>query len=148
MAILSITYLNLRGGTLHNHLARQVGDIFAGYGFQVNFEHPVKLANGDADYIDIFVERGDCQIAIEIETTARHAIDNAIKADLACLPLWIIVPNHKVKSSLTKKLITANIKPAGLRINLLLLGTLKQTLTIYLPLITTANNNSNKQIIK
>jgi hypothetical protein len=140
--ILSIllTSMFMRGGVLHNHLARQAGVIFHQAGFQVWYEYPVRLHNGHLDFVDLIIQQGDCQICIEIETTARHVIDNVIKAKQAYLPLWIVVPNLKVQHAVTAKLADTELRPGGLRIYILLLGQLKQTLTNCFPLIIAADH--------
>ena len=130
----------LRGGGLHNHLVRETGQVFRGAGFGTFEEHPVRLPDGSLDFLDLLVRRGNCTICIEIETSARNVLTNATKADLAGLPLWIVVPNRKVQKAVADKLDPADLRPGGLRIYLPLLGQLEQALTNYFPKIPSAND--------
>lgn len=78
-------------------------------------------------------------LAIEIETTARHAVDNARKAAMVDVPLWVIVPTRRLKSDLTRKLKDLAIRSGNQPIKILLLGQLRKELTNYLSLFIPAN---------
>lgn len=123
----------LRGGGLHNHLVREVRQIFQEAGFCTREEHPIHIPNGHLDFIDLLVKRGDCSICVEVETSARHVLSNAAKAEQAGLPMWIIVPNRKVRKAVANKLDSSSLRPGGLRIYILLLGQLEQQLMKYFP---------------
>jgi hypothetical protein len=140
-----LSALYLRGGVLHNYLTQEVGSVFQQVGFQVSYEYPVKLDNGQLNFLDLMVERGDCKICIEIETSARHVIDNAVKAEQTNLPLWIVVPNAKTQKAVMKKLADTQLQPGGLKIYILLLGKLKQQVMNCFSLITTANKGTENK---
>ena len=129
----------LRGGSLHNHLVRETGQLFREAGFDTCEECPVRLPDGRLDFLDLLVKRGSCTICIEIETSARNVLTNATKADQAGLPLWIVVSSRKVQEAVADRLDSADLRPAGLRIYIPLLGQLEQALTIYFPKIPSAN---------
>ena len=69
----------MRGKAFHNYMAMQTKAIFDAHGWQVNSEHRYRK-NGMTTYFDLYVMKGNRSIACEIETTSRHAIDNARKA--------------------------------------------------------------------
>ena len=132
--------LFLRGGALHNHLVFETENIFRRAGFNTQQEHPQRLPDGRLDFIDLLVQRGNCVICIEIETSARYVLTNAAKADQIGLPLIVIVPNRKVKMAVQKKLAQSQITACGLRIYVLFLHQIEKGLTNYFPLFSSANS--------
>ncbi len=136
---LMIIALFLRGGKLHNYLVLESECILQDAGFETHQEHPKKLPDGGLDFIDLLVQRGNCLICIEVETSARHVLTNAAKAQQLELPLIVIVPTRKVKKAVQNKLSNSAIKPAGCDIYILLLSQLKQELTNCFPLFSSAN---------
>ena len=136
---LAILALFLRGGTLHNYLVLESEGILQDAGFETHREHPQHLPDGSLDFIDLLVQRGNCLICIEVETSARHVLTNAAKAQQLELPLIVIVPTRKVKKAVQNKLSKSTIKPAGCDIYILLLSQLKQELTNHFPLFSSAN---------
>ena len=57
---------------------------------------------------------GDGEFAVEIETTPRHGLKNAIMADELGIKLWIVTPSKKVSSGIIKKLKGAKFYSKGL----------------------------------
>lgn len=95
--------------------------------------------NGVTTYFDVFAQRDSVTLAFEVETTSRHAIDNARKASLVGVPLWFVVLRRKLKLELTRKLNLLDLRPGGEPIKILLLAQLEQELTNYISLFIPAN---------
>lgn len=96
--------MSLRGGTFHNYLAHQAATTLRRAGCRVSYEHPLFLTDGRRNDVDLLVSRNGQRWICEVETTARHAQDNAAKAQLAGLPLWIIVPTRRLRQNVRRKL--------------------------------------------
>ena len=105
--------------------------IFERFGWQVFMEHRFQ-ANGTTKYFDLFAENPPDKIVFEIETTVRHAIDNARKAQAVGVPVWFVVPTQKVKRQIVRKLTTPGVMPGNKLIKVLLLGQLEGELAHYL----------------
>lgn len=88
--------------------------------------------NGTTNYVDLFIRCGSFALAIEVETTVRHAANNVKKAAAVGVPLWIVVPTQRLKSTLTKKLNVLGLRPGGEPIKVLLLGEVRQAFMNYL----------------
>lgn len=101
--------------------------------------------NGVTTFFDVFVQQGPITLAIEVETTSRHAIDNARKAAVVGVPMWIIVPLRRLKIQIAGKLAPLGLRPGGEPIKILLLGQLEQELTNYLSLNIAANTQNGKE---
>lgn len=91
----------MRGGVFHNKIVEEAKAIFNNHGWQAYTEY---RCNGITTYLDLFAVRGSKKIACEVETTARHAVDNAVKALSADLDLWIIVPSRTLGRQIEHKL--------------------------------------------
>jgi hypothetical protein len=96
-------------------------------------EYPVRLPNGITDYIDLLIRTDLFDLACEFETTDRHVLDNAAKAEAAELLLWVIVPNEIVKKRTARKLDGTIFRPGGVPIRIFLMGQLFQELTTVFP---------------
>ena len=141
--------LCLRGGAFHNHMVHEAESIFRKIGFATWLEHGIRLPDGRLDFVDLLVQRGNCILCVEIETTSRNILQTATKADSLGLPLWIIVPNRKIRDSVNRKLERVPVRPGGLKIYVLLLNQLNQTLTNYFsknsPVNSTRENRKTKK---
>lgn len=146
LTLLAGLVLFLRGGALHNHLVLETESIFKRAGFNTQQEYPQRLPDGRLDFIDLLVERGNCMICVEIETSARYVLTNAAKADQIGLPLIVIVPNRKVKMAVQKKLAQSQITAGGLSIYILLLSQVEKGFTNFFPLFSSVNEWKNKKI--
>ena len=93
----------MRGKAFHNQIVEQAEAIFSSRHWQTSTEHRYRK-NGTTTYLDLFAVKGNLEIACEIETTARHAIDNAVKAQSTAIVLWIIVPTRKLRRQIKHKL--------------------------------------------
>jgi hypothetical protein len=131
--------LFLRGGALHNYLVFETENIFKRAGFTTQQEYPQRLPDGQLDFIDLLVQKGNYMICIEIETSARNVLTNAAKADQLGLPLIVIVPNRNVKMAVRKKLAQVQITTKKRRIYILLLSEVEKGFTKYIPLFSSAN---------
>lgn len=138
-AALATLALFLRGGNLHNYLVLESEGILQSAGFETYQECPKKLPDGDLDFVDLLAEREGFVVCIEVETSARHVLRNAAKAELLELPLVVIVPSRKVKKAVQNKLNNSNIRPGNHDIYILMLAQLKQELTKCFPLFSSAN---------
>ncbi len=136
----------MRGDPLHNMMAHGTG-ITLGYFFtEVSSEHKYGK-NGVVTYLDLFARQNGFVLACEIETTARHAVDNAIKAAVVDIPLWIIVPTNNVKMKLLRKLKSLQLRPGGEPIKILLLGQLQGELEEYLSLKPMSNLQTDLSVL-
>jgi hypothetical protein len=104
--------------------------------------------NGITAFFDLLLQIQAALLAIEIETSARHIHDTAIKAAIIDIPLWVVVPTRRIRKQVERKLAHLNVAPGGESIKLLLLGQVEKELTIYLSLFITANSDSGKLINK
>lgn len=136
---LLIIPLQLRGQGLHNFLVEEAAKDFQDEGCRVRREHRIRLADGTVNYADLFVEKTGMTFICEIETSARHVVDNAAKAQAARLPLWIVVPNPKVRSAVLRRLKRTDLRPGGKPIKISLKGQLRQGLTNYFSGFSSAN---------
>ena len=93
----------MRGKTLHKYMAQKAAEGLGSLGFEVSAEHPICLAGGGKDYIDLLVSCCAFDLAIEIETTPRNVLSNAAKANELGLRLWIVTPNKTISSAVARK---------------------------------------------
>ena len=114
---------------MHNHLAKEVELVFKYSGFEVTPECGIPLENGRIDFVDLLVQRDDCWIACEVETTCRNALSNVIKAKPLDMPLWILVPNGKVRSAVQRRLRQAGHSVGRDKVQIFLLGQLPKAIS-------------------
>lgn len=93
----------MRGDPFHNQLADTVRTFLERRGWRVWTEKRVVAADTIA-YFDLFAVKDGQGIAFEIETTARHALDNAKKARALGVPVWFVVPRRRTKRQILRKL--------------------------------------------
>jgi len=118
----------MRGELFHNKIVHDTADIFSRNKWHVLLEY--RYQNDlVTTYFDLFAVKNGRQIACEIETTTRHLLDNARKASLAGIELWIIVPSRKLLRQADKQLAASGIRNT-LSICLLLANQAELTLTI------------------
>jgi hypothetical protein len=108
-------------------MAQGTGMTLSCFFSEVDPEHKCSK-NGVVTYLDLFARGKQFVLACEIETTARHGVDNALKAAAVNIPLWIIVPTNKVKIKISRKLKPLQLRPGGKPIKILLLGQLEREL--------------------
>ena len=130
---------SLRGGGFHNYLVAEAGRILRQAGFDTALEHPENMPNGGKDFIDLVAWRGNFLICIEVETTTRNAVSNALKAQRLGRPLIILVPNVKVRKAVERKLSECRLTSGGRPICVLLVGQLQKEVANCLTLISPAN---------
>ncbi len=131
--------LSLRGGEFHNYLVGEAENIVRQAGFDTAREHPENLPDGGKDFIDLMARRGNSMICIEVETTARNVVSNALKAQRLGRPLIILVPNVKVRKAIQGRLSLCHLKPGGKPVCVLLVGQLQQEVTNCFPFFSAAN---------
>ena len=134
----------MRGKSLHNHMASRLKTILESSYLMVSLEYYIRT-NGTVNVVDIFVQCGKIQWAIEIETTIRHALDNAYKAVAVGIPLWIVVPTSSLAIKVRTQLKSHNLQPGGEPIKILLLSHVEQEVTNYLSGYFVANKQNDKQ---
>jgi hypothetical protein len=137
----------MQGDLLHNYLGNETKGTLTNLDWRVWPEFCVEKG-AVKNYLDLFATKAGLAIGFEIETTARHVLDNCRKAELVGIPLWIIVPNRRVLKSVANKLVRQHIRPAGHQIKLLLLSQLKQELTKYIALFIAAYCCQDRKIEK
>jgi hypothetical protein len=128
----------MRGDPLHNLTVEKTETPLSRFFKEVYLEYKCSR-NGVTTYFDCFARQNHFVLACEIETTARHGVDNAVKAAAVGVPLWIIVPTNNVKEQLQHKLKPLQLRPGGEPIKILLLGQLQEELEKYMSLKTLAN---------
>jgi len=121
----------MRGKPFHNLIADQARTRLARFFEQVESEYPIRRC-GVVTFLDVFASGPSCTLAVEVETTQRHALDNARKAAAVEVPLWIVVPTRALRGRLLQQLEPLGLRPGGQPICVLLLGELEQALTRYL----------------
>jgi len=91
----------MRGNPFHNKLVKDAERIFSDLGWQTDTEQ-MFCVDGITTYFDLFARASLLQVACEIETTCRHAIDNLKKAQAIRMPLWIIVPTRRIQRQIRR----------------------------------------------
>jgi hypothetical protein len=119
----------MRGKAFHNQIAEEAKAIFNSYGWLVLTEHRYRK-NSITTYFDLFAVKGNQTIACEVETTSRHAIDNAAKAQTTSVILWIIVPTRALRHQIERKLESSNIIKNCQSIKTILLSQLNTELNL------------------
>ena len=115
----------MRGNHFHNMLAQRAKTVFIRLNWCVYTEHGIRINNAKY-YFDLFAVKDSHAVACEIETTCRHVIENAAKAQTGGIRLWFIVPTLKVKEQALIKLKRLKISPDSKFVRVLLLGLLEQ----------------------
>ena len=134
----------MRGKTFHNLIASKVKTILQGFFRCVYLEYRFRR-NGAVTDFDVFALEDLFALAIEVETTCRHGVDNTKKAAAVYVPLWIIVPTQTLKAQLSRRLQLLELRPGGEPIKIFLLGQLEQEVRNYLSLFIVANKQKDKQ---
>jgi hypothetical protein len=134
----------MRGDPFHNFMVEDVQETASKF-FDFACPEYRFSKNGVTNYLDVFARQGLISLAFEVETTSRHAIDNARKASSVGIPLRIVVPTRRLKSEITRKLKPLGLRPGGEPIKILLIGQLEQELTNYLSLFIPANTQNRKE---
>ena len=119
----------MRGKAFHNRIAEEARAILSNHGWKVYTEHRYRK-NGITTYLDLFAVKGDQTIACEIETTNRHAVDNALKAQVAGLVLWIIVPTRNLRRQIERKLKSSAVIKNHQSIKTILLSQINRELNL------------------
>ena len=120
----------MRGKAFHNRIAEEAKMILSSHGWQVYTEHRYRK-NGITTYLDLFAVKGDKSIACEVETTIRHAVDNALKAQSAGVVLWIIVPTRTLRRQIERKLESPDVTENRQPIKTVLLSQLNTELNLF-----------------
>ena len=93
----------MRGSVFHNKIVEDARAVFCQQKWHVQTEY--RYCSQDiTTYLDLFAVKESNEIGCEVETTARHVIDNAQKANSIGIRLWIIVPSRKVYNQAKLKL--------------------------------------------
>ena len=120
----------MRGKAFHNRIAEETKTIFSNHRWHVHTEHRYRK-NGITTYFDLFAIKAKQAIACEIETTIRHAIDNALKAQVVGVVLWIIVPTRTLRRQIERKLKSSGITENHQSIKTILLSQLNTELNLF-----------------
>lgn len=92
----------MRGGVLHRWLADFVASEAERIGATTREEVAFRLPDGRATAIDVLIESRQVSIPVEIETTPRTVASNLEKASRLFRELWILVPNTRVESAVSR----------------------------------------------
>lgn len=117
----------MRGKAFHNQIAEEAKTIFDNHRWQVHTEYRYRK-NGVTTYLDLFAVKGDQAIACEVETTSRHAVDNAHKAQAVGIALWIVVPTRTLRRQIERKLGSSGVTENYTSIKTILLSQLNTEL--------------------
>lgn len=117
----------MRGARFHNELARRAKELFELSGWHVQMEKRIQ-DNDVTTYIDLYATQAGRVLACEIETTDRHALDNAHKAIAVDLALCFVVPTLGLKRCIMRKLSKIGLTSRNQHINVFLLGELEAML--------------------
>ena len=120
----------MRGAKFHNKIAEEAKAIFNNHGWKVYTESRYRK-NDVTTYLDLLAVRGNKKIACEVETTARHAVDNTAKALSASLDLWIIVPSKALCRQVEYKLISSGLNTKHQAVRILLFCQLEAELIFF-----------------
>ena len=120
----------MRGKAFHNKIVEEAGTIFRNHSWQVFTEHRYRK-NGTTTYLDILAINRNKKIACEVETTSRHAVDNAVKALSANLDLWVIVPSRRLRRQVEHKLISSGLDTGHKNVRIVLFCLLEAELTFF-----------------
>ena len=134
----------MRGKPFHNLIVSRAKTILQGFFICVYLEYRLRR-NGAVTDLDLFAQEDLFALAIEVETTCRHGIDNAKKAAAVDVPLWIIVPTQTLRAKLSRQLRLLELRPGDEPIKIFLLGQLEQEVMNYLSLFIVANKQKDKQ---
>jgi len=93
----------MRGSAFHNKIVEEARLAFRHREWHVRTEYAYR-SHGVTTYLDLFAVKKTYEIGCEVETTARHVVDNVQKAKSAGIMLWIIVPSRKVYGQARQKL--------------------------------------------
>lgn len=119
----------MRGKAFHNQIAEEAKMILSNHGWLVLTEHRCRK-NDITTYFDLFAVKDNQAIACEIETTSRHAVDNAVKAQTTGVILWIIVPTRALRRQIERKLESSGITENYQSIKTILLSQLNTELNL------------------
>lgn len=120
----------MRGGAFHNKIVEEVKAIFGNHNWQAYTEYRYRK-NGITTYLDLLAVRGNKKIACEVETTARHAVDNAVKALSAGVDLWIIIPSRTLGRKIEHRLISSGLNTKHQAVRVLLFCQLEAELNSF-----------------
>ena len=119
--------LVVRGGAFHNKIVEEVREMFLAYGWEVETEFCCQR-NGITTFLDVYAENSPDRIGCEIETTTRHAIDNARKAEAVGICVWFVVPTRKLQRKIVFRFTKSGLMPNNKSIKVLLPGELEREL--------------------
>jgi hypothetical protein len=99
----------MRGSAFHNKIVEDARVVFRRRQWHVRTEYGY-CSHGVTTYLDLFAVKNSFEVGCEVETTARHVVDNAKKAKSAGIKLWIIVPSRKVYGQAERKLASSSLE--------------------------------------
>ena len=145
LAVLSA--MQLRGDAFHNFLVSEAAQAFRQAGFEVTTECALRLRSGEKDYVDILARHTQKHLTVccEVETSVRYTLVNAAKAEELGLPLVVVVPNHKLRYAVLRKLARRSGRSGRRGIQVLLLSGLRQRFTSCFPFFSAAKVHGKKK---
>jgi hypothetical protein len=109
----------MRGNYFHNWMAREVQVLLISHGFTTYLEHGIPMPDGVTNYVDMLAVHGSFRLLVELETSERYVLVNALKAKILRIPLWIIVANRQLKRRIEAKLQKHLPETTGIKVILL-----------------------------
>ena len=100
--------LVVRGGAFHNKIVYDVVSVLQSHGWEVETEFRCQR-NGVTTVFDVYAVKDGGVIAVEVETSVRHVVDNARKAQAVGVEVWVVVPSRRLKRTLEIRLHRAGL---------------------------------------
>ena len=93
----------MRGGAFHNWMVERVVEMFLSYGWEVETEFCCRR-NGVVTFFDVYAVKDGREVAVEVETSIRHVVDNVLKAWAVGVEVWIVVGRRRLKRMVGERL--------------------------------------------
>ncbi len=93
-----------RGGLLHRREVEAKADLWRSHTHCTYTEHRL-LGGGTQTFVDVFVDLQGYWIAVEIELSLRHSLENARQAlEVGCDEVHLLFPTARLRDSARRKL--------------------------------------------
>ena len=77
-------------------MVEELKSAFLSHGWKVETEFFCRR-NGVTTFFDVYAVKGRREVAVEVETSVRHVVDNVRKAQAVGIDVWIVVPSRKLQ---------------------------------------------------
>ena len=111
----------MRGGAFHNKMIEKVASAFLSHGWEVETEFCYR-GGGVVTFFDVFAVKDRREIAVEVEMSVRHVVDNVRKARAVEVEVWVVVPSRRLKRAVERTLGEAGLAGGRDGISVALVG--------------------------